>query len=123
VTFTAYYPWNDLAEGAEAINADTWAQAHQKSFDFLWAKASGNKASLQVAFTFTHRMTKVVLAVKPGNGVGYDEVKAALLSLEGFRHKGTFNITDGSTSVDDASSPTVLTVSSKPPSIRTEEHN
>lgn len=40
-------------------------------------------------------MTKVVLSVKPGNGVGYDEVKAALLSLEEFRHKGTFNITDG----------------------------
>ena len=102
VTFTAYYPWNSLAEGVTAISADTWAQAHQKSFDFLWAQASGKKASPQVAFTFAHRMTKVVLSVKPGNGVGYDEVKAALLSLEEFRHKGTFNITDGSTSVDDA---------------------
>lgn len=101
VTFTAYYPWNSL-ETAEAISADTWAQAHQKSFDFLWAQASGKKAAPQVAFTFAHRMTKVVLSVKPGNGVGYDEVKAALLSLEEFRHKGTFNITDGSTSVDDA---------------------
>lgn len=101
VTFTAYYPWSSL-ETAEAINADTWAQAYQKSFDFLWAQASGKKAAPQVAFTFAHKMTKVALAVKPGNGIGYDEVKAALLSLEGFRHKGTFNITDGSTSVDDA---------------------
>lgn len=101
VTFTAYYPWNSLAEGVTAISADTWAQAHQKSFDFLWAQASGKKASPQVAFTFAHRMTKVVLSVKPGNGVGYDEVKAAVLSLEGFRHKGTFSIADGSTSVDD----------------------
>lgn len=101
VTFTAYYPWNSL-ETAEAINADTWAQAHQKSFDFLWAQASGKKASPEVAFAFTHRMAKVVLTVKPGNGVGYDEVKTAVLSLEGFRHKGTFNIVDGSTAVDDA---------------------
>lgn len=101
VTFTAYYPWNSL-ETAEAISADTWAQAHQKSFDFLWAQASGKKAAPQVAFTFAHRMTKVVLAIKPGNGVAYDEVKAAMLSLEGFRHKGSFSIADGSTSVDDA---------------------
>lgn len=101
VAFTAYYPWNSL-ETAEAINADTWAQAHQKSFDFLWAQASGKKASPEVAFTFAHRMAKVVLTVKPGNGVSYDEVKTGVLSLEGFRHKGTFNIVDGSTAVDDA---------------------
>lgn len=100
VTFTAYYPWNSL-EGAQTINADTWAQAHQKSLDFLWAQASGRKAAPEVAFAFAHRMTKVVLTVKPGNGVDYNEVKTALLSLEGFRHKGTFNISDGSTSVDD----------------------
>lgn len=101
VTFTAYYPWNSL-ETAEAINADTWAQAHQKEFDFLWAQASGKKEAPEVAFTFAHRMAKVALTVKPGNGVGYDEVKTAVLSLEGFRHKGTFNIVDGSTATDDA---------------------
>lgn len=102
VTFTAYYPWNSLAGEAEAISADTWAQAHQKSFDFLWAQASGKKEAPEVAFTFAHRMAKVVLTVKPGNSVGYDDVKTALLSLEGFRHTGSFNIADGSTSVDDA---------------------
>jgi len=101
VAFTAYYPWNSLGT-AEAISADTWAQAHQKEFDFLWAQASGKKAAPEVAFTFAHRMTKVVLAVKPGNGMDYDEVKTAVLSLEGFRHKGAFHIADGSTSVDDA---------------------
>lgn len=100
VTFTAYYPWNNLAGEASAINADTWAQAHQKEFDFLWAHASGKKEAPDVAFTFAHRMAKVVLTIKPGNGVGYDEVKTAVLSLEGFRHKGTFNVADGSTVVD-----------------------
>lgn len=104
VTFTAYYPWNSLAGDASAINADTWEQARQKGFDFLWAQASGKKEAPEVAFTFAHRMAKVVLTVRPGNGVDYNnEVKAALLSLEGFRHKGVFHIADGSTVVDDAS--------------------
>lgn len=102
VTFTAYYPWHSLAGEASAINADTWAQARQKEFDFLWAQASGKKEAPEVAFTFAHRMAKVVLTVKHGNGVSHDEVKTALLSLEGFRHKGSFNIADGSTAVDDA---------------------
>lgn len=102
VTFTACYPWYSLAAETSAISADTWAQARQKEFDFLWAQASGKKAAPQVAFTFAHRMTKVMLTARPGNGVGYDEVKSALLSLEGFRHKGSFNIADGSTAVDDA---------------------
>ena len=35
VTFTAYYPWNNLAAGVTTIAADTRAQASQKTFDFL----------------------------------------------------------------------------------------
>lgn len=99
VTFTAYYPWNELAGGAGTINADTRGQASQKSFDFLWAQASGKKAAPTVAFNFAHKMAKVVLTVKPGKGISYDEVKAARLSLKGFHHTGTFNIADGSTTV------------------------
>lgn len=99
VTFTGYHPY---AADTDGYGADTRNQAEQKRFDFLWAQASGKKASPQVAFTFAHRMTRVVLTLKPGNGVGYDEVKTALLSLEGLRHTGTFNVTDGSTSADGA---------------------
>lgn len=98
-TFTAYYPWNDLT-GAGAINADTRKQTSQKSFDFLWAQASGRKDSPRVDFTFAHRMAKVVLTVKRGDGMSYDEVKNARLSLGGFRHTGTFDINNGRTTVN-----------------------
>ena len=94
VTFTAYYPWNDLADGT-TITADTWGQAEQKMFDFLWAQATGSKADPDVAFRFAHRMAKVVLTVKCGDGVGYDEVKAAVLSLDCFKHGGSFNTATG----------------------------
>lgn len=94
VTFTAYYPWNDL-KGSTTITADTWGQAEQKQFDFLWAQARGSKEHPNVAFTFAHKMAKVVLSVKCGDDVNYDEVKAAVLSLDGFKHEGSFDVATG----------------------------
>ena len=38
-TFTAYYPWTNLAAGTVSVRADTKNQAGKKSFDFLWAQA------------------------------------------------------------------------------------
>lgn len=96
VTFTAYYPWNDLKDGT-AITADTWQQAEQKKFDFLWAQAKGSKANPNVAFRFAHRMAKVVLTVKKGSDVSYEEVQQAVLALAGFKNAGTFNVKDGTT--------------------------
>lgn len=95
VTFTAYYPWNDLAEGNTVIAADTWKQAEQKKFDFLWAQASGSKSAPIVSFGFAHQMAKLVLTAKCGEAVSYDEVKTAALSLEGFKNLGAFDITTG----------------------------
>lgn len=95
VTFTAYYPWNVLPDEVTTITADTWGQAEQKTFDFLWAQAKGSKANPDVAFTFAHKMAKVVLTVKKGDDVSYDEVKAAVLSLDGFKHEGSFDVANG----------------------------
>lgn len=100
--FTAYYPWKELAEGAETVSADTRDQAKQKSFDFLWAEASGQKDAPEVRFSFVHKMTKVTFTVKPGDDMSFDEIKDARLSLGGFRHTGSFNIFDGSTETTDA---------------------
>ena len=94
VTFTAYYPWNDL-KGSTTITADTWGQAEQKRFYFLWAQAGGSKEHPNVAFTFAHKMAKVVLTVKCGDDVSYEEVKAAVLTLDGFKHEGIFNVMTG----------------------------
>ena len=96
VTFTAYYPWDDL-KGGETIAADTKMQANQKDFDFLWAQAKGSKSSPNVAFRFAHRMAKVVLTVKKGSDVSYEEVQQAVLALAGFKNAGTFNVEDGTT--------------------------
>ena len=95
VTFTAYYPWINLAADATTITADTRAQASQSDFDFLWSRQTGSKASPNVQFIFTHKMTKLVLTIRKGDGVSFQEVQDAVLSLRGFKYNGTFNVTDG----------------------------
>ncbi len=96
VSFTAYYPWNALAEETTVINADTRDQARQKNFDFLWASSSGSKARPNVSLTFSHKMVRLSLSIKPGTGMTYDELKNAVFSMNGFRHSGSFNISNGS---------------------------
>ena len=90
VTFTAYYPWN-----GSALSADTRVQSGQKAFDCLWAQAMGSKANPNVAFTFAHKMAKVVITVKKGADVSFEEVKTVKLSLNGFLHEGTFDTATG----------------------------
>lgn len=101
VTFTAYYPWTNLESGVTTITADTRAQASQSDFDFLWAQQTGSKASPNVQFLFAHKMVKLVLTIRKGDGVSYQEVQDAVLSLGGFRNNGSFNVTDGTTSTAD----------------------
>ena len=101
VTFTAYYPWANLAADATTITADTRAQASQSDFDFLWSRQTGSKASPNVQFIFAHKMAKLVLTIRKGDGVSFQEVQDAVLSLGGFKYSGTFNVTDGTTSTAD----------------------
>lgn len=100
-TFTAYYPFTaSLTDGA--ISADTKNQANQKKFDFLWTQGSGKKSASKVMLNFAHKMTKLELTVKRGKGMTFDEVKTARLSLNGFRHAGSFAVADGKTTVSAA---------------------
>lgn len=114
VHFTAYYPWNNLATGATTISADTWGQADQKTFDFLWAQGTGNKAAKNVAFNFNHKMAKLALTVKAGTGVNFDEVKAAGLMLSEYLYKGSFDITTGVATADAASPAAFWTFANNP---------
>lgn len=102
-TFTAYYPWKNLSAGTTTIEADTRQQAQQKSFDFLWATASGSKDYPKVAFQFAHKMAKVSITVKPGSNMSYEEAKNTQFSLKGFQHTGSFNINTGSTTLKSGS--------------------
>lgn len=100
VNFTAYYPRKNLAAGTTTIAADTWKQADQKSFDFLYATGQGSKQNFNVAFLFSHKMAKLALTIKKGSDITFNDVTAADLSLGNFMHTGTFNVTAGTTKTD-----------------------
>lgn len=85
----------DTGSSQATFTADTRAQASQKTFDFLWSQQTGSKASPNVQFIFTHKMTKLVLTIRKGDGVSFQEVQDAVLSLRGFKYNGSFNVTDG----------------------------
>lgn len=92
VTFTAYYPWTDLA-GETTISASTADQSKQKDFDFLWASGTGKKATPNVKLTFSHKMSKVTFTFI--NGKGMDVSTITYYTLSGFKLNGTFNPTTG----------------------------
>lgn len=97
VLFTAYYPYiadGKLTNGTK-ITADTKVQANQPAFDFLYATGTGSKRAYNVPFLFTHQMAKVVLTIKKGSEVSFDEVQAAVLTLQGFKNNGSFDISSG----------------------------
>lgn len=94
VQFAAYYPYSESLTAATAITADTWVQTDQKKFDFLYATAPGSKG-VAVNFTFAHKMAKLVLTVKAGEDVDYDDVESAVCGLENFLHEGTFDRATG----------------------------
>lgn len=94
VTFTSYHPYIANTDG---YGAETTNQANQKSFDFLWAQATGKKSAPNVAFSFAHKMAKLNITIKKGSDVNFDEVKAAVISLGGVRNAGTFNTETGLT--------------------------
>lgn len=96
MTFNAYYPYAE-----ESKTADTRNQSDKKSFDYLWASAKGKKSAPGVTFAFDHKMAKIVITMKCGNEVSFEELKEASLSLSGFKYKGMFDTSDGSISLDD----------------------
>ncbi len=92
-TFQAYYPWNSIED--PEVTASTAEQANQKAFDFLWAEATGSKASPKVNFTFGHKMAKVVLTFKRGDGVWLEEIKESVISLDDIKLAGKMALRNG----------------------------
>lgn len=104
VTFTAYYPYENL-QNADVILADTHEQADQKNFDYLWSQAQGSKAQPNVAFNFAHKMSKLVLVIKRGADVSFDEVKEAKVAFGSFLNEGQFDPATGLATATGTASP------------------
>lgn len=95
VAFTAYYPWEQELTEATATAFDAARQSHQKDFDFLWAQGKGSKSSPSVSFNFAHRMSKLMLTIKAGRDVTYEQVQSAVCYLENYLSRGEFDRVSG----------------------------
>lgn len=80
VDFRAWYPYQDVAE---KWTADLTDQSSQAALDLMTAHAKSNtepggtaynKNQPKVKLNFSHRLTKLVLNITGGNGVGTDEL-------------------------------------------------
>lgn len=98
VTFTAYYPFMGTEkEAAKIITETTEANMQtadwQPTIDFLHGTGTGSKAAPTVAFTFTHRMSKLTLTFKEGADTKLSDMSG--YTVIGLKMAGTFDPATG----------------------------
>lgn len=102
VDFKAYYPYRPGQEYFGALNNNTKAENQspekQKTIDYLWADIKGvNKNNPNKVWGFVHKMTRIALIFKKGEGVDLKDLTSYTIS--GIRLEGTFipynGITEG----------------------------
>ena len=92
--FVAYYPHTTslTADGIYAV--DVTNQSIQKDIDLMAAsKLSANRSKNTVAFNFEHKLSKIVLTFKPGDGMALSELAGMKEQLTNQRTKATFDVT------------------------------
>lgn len=105
--FVAYYPYANLTDGVYAINlAD---QTDQSAIDFMQAdKVTGkSRTDYRAAFSFNHRLSKIVVALRAGEGLTTADLAGLSLSLTGQPTAGTFNVISGTAAVPAADKGTI----------------
>ncbi len=119
VTFAAYGPYQTstniatLPETSGVVSGSTSSQSSrddQKAIDYIYASgAQASKAKPYVIFndessstnvvaagtSFNHKMSKLVIIIKPSDGLTADQVIAGTYKLSGLYHSGTFDVTSG----------------------------
>lgn len=108
-TFYAYYPWAPWTSTSNStITESTSNQTRQKFFDFLFASAKGTKDAPEVKFEFVHKMSRVTLVFKDGQGYQVSNIQS--YSLTKFYLDGTFKNTHTSSAACAATTETSSTL-------------
>lgn len=102
VTFSAYAPYSQTLTN-NIIEFDITAQSTrnaQKAIDFIFAEgAMANRANPTVSFSgehkFNHRMARLVVTVKPGQGFTLDDIKGGNHIVSAMPTEGRFNVLTG----------------------------
>lgn len=95
--FIAYYPYSADKVTEGVYNIDLTEQDPQKDIDFMLAGKVTDKSreDANVSFQFAHKLVKIVMDIKPGDGVTADDLKNISVSLTGQPTEGTFDVLNG----------------------------
>ena len=94
VDFYSYYPQTTVNNYKVALNMGD--QKSQEAIDFMYAKTTGcNKANPQVDLKFSHKLSKLILNVQPGNGLTQDDLNNLTVTIKDQNTTATFNLADG----------------------------
>lgn len=98
--FIAYYPWKNTLTG-NAYPIDLTSQSDQSAIDFMIAeKVSGiSRTNPAAQFQFAHKLSKIVMEIKPGVGVNNSDLQGLTVSLTNQPTSGTFDVLNGTAAV------------------------
>lgn len=92
-TIAAYYPFtSSLANGTYSI--DVSSQDNQEAIDLLVAApvSSVNKMSPVAALDFYHKLVKIAITMKPGNGITAEQLAYMKVTISGQQTTGTCDV-------------------------------
>lgn len=95
--FIAYYPWRDL-KGSITYNVDVTDQSTQEAIDLMGAAKVTDKSKDDpaVAFTFTHKLVKLYMNIRPdGNSLNSADMEGLKVTITNQRTKATYDVLAG----------------------------
>ncbi|MDL2248039.1 fimbrillin family protein [Bacteroides sp. OttesenSCG-928-J23] len=102
VDFIAYYPHRDNVALNTDIDIEIGSQSSQASFDLLWGTANNTDLGFSklvsgaVNIPFQHKLAKITLNCKAGDGVTNDNLKTGMtVKIKGMNTTNTFSLATG----------------------------
>ena len=91
--FVAYYPHTtDLENGIYTVDVED--QSDLSTIDLMAAgRQTANRIKNTVTFNFEHKLSKIVLTFKPGDGMALSELAGMKVQLTNQQTKATFDVT------------------------------
>ena len=91
--FVAYYPHTtDLENGIYTVDVED--QSDLSTIDLMAAgMQTANRINNTVTFNFEHKLSKIVLTFKPGDGMALSELTGMKVQLTNQQPKATFDVT------------------------------
>ena len=102
VRFMSYYPFTTSIE-SNTYKVDVSEQEDQSAIDLLYSFDTDTKydkttTDKKVSLVFDHKLTKISINVKPGDGLKVEDLENILVTLEGFNTKADFDLISGTLS-------------------------